>query len=130
MAGELLGEPWSNVAIPATPPEVSHPAEPIPRASAGAFSAASQASRDAHPSVSHETASLDVLYQTLGYHMAQMLRTALDAHLTTMLAQLMPQMLETVRDVVHAHMPALLEGLLQQEIDKLKHAVEQDQRDA
>ena len=46
------------------------------------------------------------------------------------LAQLMPQMLETVRDVVHAHMPALLEGLLQQEIDKLKHAVEQDQRDA
>ena len=49
MAGELLGDPWSNVAIPATPPEVSHPAEPIPRASDGAFPAASQASQDAHP---------------------------------------------------------------------------------
>ena len=32
--------------------------------------------------------------------------------------------------LVHAHMPGLLEGLLQQEIDKLKQAVEQDQRDA
>jgi len=130
MAGELLGDPWSNVAIPATPPEVSHPAEPIPRASAGAFAAASQASRDAHPSVSHETASLDVLYQTLGYHMVQMLRAALEAHLTTMLAQLMPHLLDTVRDVVQAQMPDLLEVLLQQEIDKLKQAVEHDQHEA
>jgi len=130
MAGELLGDPWSNVAIPATPSEVSHPAEPLPRASAGAFPAASQASQDAHPSVSRETVSLNVLYQTLGYHMVQMLRTALDAHLTTMLAQLMPHLLDTVRDVVQAKMPDLLEALLQQEIDKLKQAVEQDQHDA
>ena len=130
MAGELLGDPWSNVAIPATPSEVSHPAEPLPRASAGAFPAASQASQDAHPSVSRETVSLNVLYQTLGYHMVQMLREALDAHLTPMLAQLMPHLLDTVRDVVQAKMPDLLEALLQQEIDKLKQAVEQDQHDA
>jgi CheY-like chemotaxis protein len=130
MAGELLDAPWSNVAIPATPPEVSHPAEPIPRVSAEAFPAASQASQDAHPSVSHETVSLNVLYQSLGYHMVQMLREALDAHLPTMLAQLMPHLLDTVRDVVQAKMPDLLEVLLQQEIDKLKQAVEQDQHDA
>ena len=130
MAGELLGDPWSNVAIPPTPPEVSHPAEPIPRASAGAFPAASHAAQDAHPSVSRETVSLNVLYQTLGYHMVQMLREALDVHLPTMLAQLMPHLLDTVRDVVQAKMPDLLEVLLQQEIDKLKQAVEQDQHDA
>lgn len=130
IAGELLGNPWSNVAIPATPPEISHPAEPIPRASDGAFPTASRASQDAHPSVNHETVSLDVLYQTLGYHIVQRLREALDAHLTTMLTQLMPHLLDTVRDVVQAKMPDLLEVLLQQEIDKLKQAVEQDQHDA
>jgi hypothetical protein len=129
MAGELLGNPWSNVAVPATPPEVSPPAEPIPRASDGAFPAASQAAPDAHPSVSHETVALDVLYQTLGYHLVQMLRESLDAHLPTMLAQLMPHLLDTVRDVVQTKMPDLLEVLLQQEIDKLKQAVEQDQHD-
>jgi CheY-like chemotaxis protein len=130
MAVELLGDPWSNVAIPATPPEISHPAEPIPRASDGAFPAASQASQDAHPSGSRETVALDVLYQTLGYHIVQRLREALEAHLTTMLAQLKPHLLDTVRDVVQAKMPDLLEVLLQQEIDKLKQAVEQDQHDA
>jgi len=59
--------------------------------------------------------------------MAQMLREALDAHLPTMLAHLMPHLLDTVRDVVQAKMPDLLEVLLQQEIDKLKQAVEHDQ---
>jgi hypothetical protein len=91
--------------------------------------AASQALQDAHPHVSRETVSLDVLYQTLGYHMVQMLREALDAHLPTMLAQLMPHLLDTVRDVVQAKMPDLLEVLLQQEIAKLKQAVEHDQHD-
>jgi two-component system chemotaxis response regulator CheY len=129
IAVELLGGPWSNVAIPSMPPEVSHPAEPIPKASAGACPMTSQASQDAHPSVSRETVSLDVLYQTLGRHMLQMLHESLDAHLTTMLAQLMPHLLDTVRDVVQAKMPDLLEVLLQQEIDKLKQAVEQDQHD-
>jgi len=130
MAGELLDNSWSNVVIPAMPPEGSHPAEPLPRASDGAFSTASRAPQDAHPSVSHETVSLDGLYQTLGYHIVQRLREALDAHLTTMLTQLMPHLLDTVRDVVQAKMPDLLEVLLQQEIDKLKQAVEQDQHDA
>ena len=128
-AGALLGNPWSSVVIPATPPDVSHPVEPIPRTSDGAFPVASQASPDAPPRVSHETVSLDVLYQTLGYHIVQKLREALDTHLTTMLTQLMPQLLDTVRDVVQAKMPDLLEGLLQQEIDKLKQAVVQDQPD-
>jgi len=61
--------------------------------------------------------------------MVQMLREALDTHLTTLLAQLMPHLLDTVRDVAQAKMPDLLEVLLQQEIDKLKQAVEQDQHD-
>ena len=131
MAVELRSDAWSSMAIPTTPPEVSPPAEPIPRARVGAFPAASQASpQDTHPQISHETVSLDVLYQTLGYHIVQRLREALDAHLTTLLAQLMPHLLDTVRDVVQAKMPDLLEVLLQQEIDKLKHAVEQDQHDA
>jgi CheY-like chemotaxis protein len=130
MAGELLDNPWSNVAVPAPPSEVSHPAEPILRASDSTFPAASQVSQDAHPRASRETASLDVLYQTLGYHMVQMLREALDAHLPTMLAQLMPHLLDTVRDVVQAKMPDLLAVLLQQEIDQLKHAVEHDQHEA
>jgi len=89
-----------------------------------------QTPQDAPPTAVPETASLDALYHMLGQHMVQILREALDVHLPTALAQLMPQMLETVRDVVHAHMPDLLEGLLQQEIDKLKQAVEPDQRDA
>ena len=129
-AAELRDDAWSSMAIPATPPEVSPPAEPLPRASVGAFPASSQAAQDAYPHVSHETVSLDVLYQTLGYHIVQRLREALDAHLTTLLAQLMPHLLDTVRDVVQTKMPDLLEVLLQQEIDKLKHAVEQDQHDA
>src|SRR5215510_3001020 len=129
-AVELRDDAWSSMAIPATPPEVSPPAEPIPRASVGAFPAASQAAQDAHPHVSQETVWLDDLYQTLGYHIVQRLREALDAHLTTLLAQLMPHLLDTVRDVVQTKMPDLLEVLLQQEIDKLKHAVEQDQHDA
>jgi DNA-binding response OmpR family regulator len=118
MAIELLGDTWSNVAIPPAPSEVSQPAEPFPRA------------QDTQPRVSNETVSLNVLYQTLGRQMVQMLCEALDAHLTTMLAQLTPHLLETVRDVVQAKMPDLLEVLLQQEIDKLKQAVEQDQHDA
>ena len=129
IAAELLGSPWSNVDIPSMPPEVAPPVEPIPGASAGACPVASQASQDAHPGVSRETVSLDVLYQTLGRHMLQMLHEAVDAQLTTMLTQLMPHLLDTVRDVVQAKMPDLLEVLLQQEIDKLKQAVEQDQHD-
>ena len=31
MAAELLGNPWSNVAIPATPLEVSHPRRAHPK---------------------------------------------------------------------------------------------------
>lgn len=58
------------------------------------------------------------------------MREVLDAQLTTTLAQLMPQMLDTMRDVMHATMPDLLAMLLQQEIDKRQQAIEQDQHDA
>jgi CheY-like chemotaxis protein len=131
MAGTLLGDAWSAMAPPATPPAVSYPAAEISqRASAATDPAAPQGPQDADPHGSRETAALDILYQTLGCHMLQMLREALDAHLTTTLAHLMPHLLETVRDVVQAKMPDLLEVLLQQEIDKLKQAVEPDQHDA
>jgi CheY-like chemotaxis protein len=129
-AGRVLSDPWSDVAIPATLSEGAHPAEPGPGASAGASPVATQAAQDAPPPVNLETISLDALYQALGYHMVQMLREALDVHLPTLLAQLMPHLLDTVRDVVQAKMPDLLAVLLQQEIDKLKQAVEQDQHDA
>jgi len=59
-----------------------------------------------------------------------MCRETLDVHLATTLTQLMPQILETVRDVVRTQMPDLLAVLLQREIDQLKQAVEQDQREA
>src|SRR5262245_45476514 len=107
MAGELLGNLWSNVGLPAPLPVVLNPAESLPRTSDGAFPTTSRASQDAHPSVSPETVSRNVLYQTLGYHIVQSLREALDAHLPTMLTQLMPHLLETVRDVVQAKMPDL-----------------------
>jgi len=129
-AVDLVGDTWSDVALTPTPHEVPNPTETARRASDGAFPPVAQAPQDAPPSAVPETASLDALYHMLGQRMVQILREALDVHLPTALAQLMPQMLETVRDVVQAHMPDLLEGLLQQEIDKLKHAVEQDQRDA
>ena len=131
MAGTLLGDAWSAMAPPPTPPAVSYPAAEIfQRASAATDPAAPQGPQDADPHGSRETAARDILYQTLGCHMLQMLREALDAHLTTTLAHLMPHLLETVRDVVQAKMPDLLEVLLQQEIDKLKQAVEHDQHDA
>jgi hypothetical protein len=130
MAAELLSDPWRDVAIPGSLPEGSHPAEPILGVNAGASPVVSQASQNAHPQVSREAVSLDVLYQTLGYHMVQILREALDVHLPTLLVQLMPHLLDTVRDVVQAKMPDLLEALLQQEIDKLKQAAEQDQHEA
>jgi len=130
IAVELPGDAWSAVALAPTTSEVPHPVETSQRASDGACPAAAQTPQAAPSSVDRETVSLSVLYQTLGRHMVQMLREALDAHLTTALAQLMPQMLETVRDLVQAKMPDLLEVLLQQEIDKLKQAAEQDQHEA
>jgi len=130
IAVELPGDAWSGAALAPTTSEVPHPVETSQRASDGACPAAAQTLQAAPSSVDCEAVSLSVLYQTLGRHMVQVLREALDAHLTTALAQLMPQMLETVRDLVQAKMPDLLEVLLQQEIDKLKQAVEQDQHEA
>jgi DNA-binding response OmpR family regulator len=131
MASTLLGNTWSDLATLPTSPPVSHPAADLShRASSVADSEAPQGPQDAAPDGSHETVTLDILHQTLGRHMLQMLRETLDAHLTTTLAHLMPHLLDTARDVVQAKMPDLLEVLLQQEIDKLKQAVEHDQPDA
>jgi len=89
-----------------------------------------EAMQQAAPRAESEPLALHDLYDTLGAHLVQMLHETLKAHLTTALAQLMPQMLDTVRDVVRAQMPDLLEVLLQREIDTVKHAAEQDQREA
>jgi CheY-like chemotaxis protein len=131
MAGMLLGDTWSDLVPPPTSPAVSPPAvELSQRANAAADPAAPREPQDADAHGSRETVALDVLYHTLGRHMLQMLHEALDAHLTTMLARLMPHLLDTVHDVVQTKMPDLLEVLLQQEIDKLKQAAEHDQHDA
>ncbi len=71
-------------------------------------------------------ATLDGLAHTLGRHLLQHLQATLEAQMTTVCAQLIPQMVATVREVAQATMPALLTVLLQQEIEKLKHAAEHD----
>jgi len=77
----------------------------------------------------HDALALNVLYQTVGHHLLQVLREAIDAQLATTFAQLTPQILATVRDAVRAQMPDLLAELLQREIAQRKHAAEQDQGD-
>ena len=58
-----------------------------------------------------------------------MVQEVLQAHLTTMLETLTPQILAEVRQTVSAQVPDLLEVLLQQEIEKLKRTVAQDDRE-
>ena len=95
-----------------------------------ASSETAQAILHAMPSAGSEPLALNALYHTLGEHLVQMLHETLDTHVAMTLTQLMPQVLETVRDVVRAQMPDLLAVLLQREIDQLKQAVEQEQREA
>jgi DNA-binding response OmpR family regulator len=130
MAVERRGEAWSEAMSPADTTASSLPQQPPGGRNNDVSSEAAQAIPHAMPSAGSEILSLNALYHTLGYHLVQMLRETLDAHVAMTLTQLMPQVLETVRDVVRAHMPDLLTVLLQQEIDKLKQAVEQDQREA
>jgi hypothetical protein len=61
--------------------------------------------------------------------MLQVIRAALQTHLGYMLEHLTPQILATVQDIVAKKAPELPEALLQREIDKLKQAVEADDRD-
>jgi len=130
MAVARLGDAWSEATPSPDTAAGSLPQEPLPGRSDAVPAEAAQAMQPAAPSAGSEPLSRHELYQTLGAHLIQMLHETLKAHLTTALAQLMPQMLDTVRDVVRAQMPDLLEVLLQQEIDTLKHAAEQDQREA
>ena len=129
MTAELLGNAWSEAALARHTGEALLPTETAPGGSASVSPEAAPAVHDAAPSAGSEAIAVHVLYQTLGQHLMQMLREALEAHLATALTQLMPQMLATVHDVVSAKMPDLLEVLLQREIAQLKQAVEQDQRD-
>ena len=130
MAVERLGEAW-GAALPSPDTAAgSLPQEPLPGRSAAGPAAATSAMPHAAPSAESESPSLKALYETLGAHVIQMCRDTLEAHLTTALAQLMPQMLDTVRDVVRAQMPDLLAGLLQRDIATLKQAAEHDQREA
>lgn len=108
----------------------SLPQEPLPWGSEAVPAEATQTMQQVAPRAGSEPLALNDLYHALGVHLIQMLHETLKAHLTTALAQLMPQMLDTVRDVVRAQMPDLLEVLLQREIDTLKQAAKQDQREA
>ena len=67
--------------------------------------------------------------EALGRLMLQVIRDTLQTHLGHMLERLTPQILATVQDIVAKKAPELLEALLQREIDKLKQAVEADDRD-
>jgi hypothetical protein len=78
--------------------------------------------------MSADTVPLSLLQQALGHRLLDVLREACEAHLTTMLEQLMPQLLATVQEVVVTKTPELLEALLQREIDKLKQAAAADDR--
>ena len=130
MAVERLDDSWSE-AVPAPDTAAGAPPQEPPHGRGDGVSCeAAQAPQPATPSAEGAPLSPQVLYQTLGQHLIQLLRETLDAHLATTLTQFMPQILEAVRDVVRAQMPDLLAVLLQREIDKLKQAVEQDQREA
>ena len=130
MAVERLGDVWSEAAP--TPETVTgSPPQAFPDGIGDSISGeAAQAPPHATPSAASEPLSPQALYHTLGHHLIQLLHETLDAQLAITLTQLMPQILETVRDVVRAQMPDLLAVLLQREIDTLKQAAEQDQREA
>jgi hypothetical protein len=67
--------------------------------------------------------------EALGRLMLQTIRDTVQTHLSNMLQQITPQILATVQDIVARQAPELLEALLQREIDKLKQAVDADDRD-
>jgi CheY-like chemotaxis protein len=66
--------------------------------------------------------------ETLGRLMLQVIRDTLQTRLSDMLEQLTPQILAAVQDAIATKTPELLEALLQREIDKLKQAVDADDR--
>ena len=130
MAVERRGEAWSEAMSPPDTTARSLPPESPGSRNDRASSEAAQAIPHTMPSTGSEPLALNALYHTLGEHLVQMLRETIDTHVAMTLTQLMPQVLETVRDVVRAQMPDLLAVLLQREIDQLKQAVEQEQREA
>jgi DNA-binding response OmpR family regulator len=67
--------------------------------------------------------------EELGRLMFQVIRETVQTHLASMLERMTPQILATVQDIVARETPELLESLLQREIDKLKQAVDADDRD-
>jgi hypothetical protein len=66
--------------------------------------------------------------EALGRLMLQVIRDTLQTRLSDILEQLTPQILAAVQDVIAMKTPELLETLLQREIDKLKQAVDVDDR--
>jgi CheY-like chemotaxis protein len=64
----------------------------------------------------------------LGRLMMQVIRDTVQVRLSAILEQLTPQILAAVQDVIAMKTPELLEALLQREIDKLKQAVDVDDR--
>jgi CheY-like chemotaxis protein len=66
--------------------------------------------------------------EALGRLMMQVIRDTVQTRLSAILEQLTPQILAAVQDVIAMKTPELLEALLQREIDKLKQAVDVDDR--
>jgi CheY-like chemotaxis protein len=81
------------------------------------------------PVVSPLTAPSDAIgADALGRLMMQVIRDTVQVRLGAILEQLTPQILAAVQDVIAMKTPELLEALLQREIDKLKQAVDVDDR--
>ncbi len=66
--------------------------------------------------------------EALGRLILQVIRDTVQIRLAAMLEQLTPQILTAVQDIIARKTPELLEALLQREIDKLKQAVDVDDR--
>jgi response regulator RpfG family c-di-GMP phosphodiesterase len=66
--------------------------------------------------------------EALGRLMVQVIQDTIQTRLSAILEQLTPQILAAVQDVIAMKTPELLEALLQREIDKLKQAVDADDR--
>jgi CheY-like chemotaxis protein len=66
--------------------------------------------------------------EALGRLTLQVIRDTLQTRLSDMLERLTPQILAAVQDVIAMKTPEILETLLQREIDKLKQAVDVDDR--
>lgn len=112
-----------QTAVASSLPELSPYAHDLPLESSPITSQVRQVAAAHNEATARSTQEI---YHTLGQRFEQILRETVAAHLPDIVAQIMPQMLATARAMAAERMPALLAEFLQQEIEKLKHAVEQE----